>query len=98
MKMAAIKTVLAFVLGFAIIGAVVATLIAPGFVTWYNTPDEMSEAMCKCVPLVRTATSQLIRAQLFGIAGGGGAGLVLGTLFARSRAVKRRAQAPTPPA
>ncbi len=96
--MAMLKTLWSFALAGAIVGAVGATLIAPGFLTWYNTPGSAGQALCNCPELVRATSSQLIQAQLIGAAIGAGASLVVGVLVVRARKNKRKAPPAAPAA
>jgi hypothetical protein len=100
--MATVKTLWTFVLAGAILGAISATIIAPGFLTWYNTPGGMGQALCNCPELVHATTTQLIKAQLYGSAIGAIAFMVLGIIYVRARgrrAAKKAqvAQSQTPP-
>lgn len=93
--MAALKTILAFTVAGTLVGAVVASLIAPGFLTWYNTPgDATAQTMCACAPLVRSTAEQLIRGQLIGAGVGAAVFFIVGVLFVRGRALRRK-QAPS---
>src|SRR5690606_9704495 len=75
----------------AVLGAVGATLLAPGFLTWYNTPGGMGQALCNCPELVRTTAAQLVQAQLTGAGIGAAASLVLGIFFVRARRQRQQA-------
>lgn len=80
--MQAVKHWLTLAIAGAIAGVVIATLIAPGFIAWYNTPGGTAQALCNCVDIVRQTTAQLIRGQLIG-AGAGAAAFVLGAIVVR---------------
>ena len=88
MRTSAVKTVMLFLLSGAILGAVVASLIAPGLYAWAATPGETTQEIISRVSVIREATSMLMRAQAIGAGAGGLAGLVAGFLV--SRALARR--------
>jgi hypothetical protein len=89
--MTMMKTLLAFVLAGAIFGTAAATLIAPGFLTWYSSPGS-GQAMCSCSELVRDTAERLIRIQVIGAITGSLAFLIVGILVVRGR----RPAAPPP--
>ena len=99
-----LKTVLTFMLGGAFLGNVVATLVAPRFMSWYNSTPLASQTMCNLPQVVQDVTSQLIQAQFIGSGIGTVLFLVLGILVVRARTRKQQstpppaAPAPTPPA
>lgn len=67
MNVASLKTVGAFAAIGAIVGDVLATLIAPRFLTWYNTPGAGSiQTICNIEQMSQHIFSQLIQAQLVG--------------------------------
>jgi len=66
-NVASLKTVGAFAAIGAIVGDVLATLIAPRFLTWYNTPGAGSiQTICNIEQMSQHIFSQLIQAQLVG--------------------------------
>jgi hypothetical protein len=96
LNVASLKTVGVFALLGAVIGHALATLIAPGVLTWYNTPGASSgQAICDTQKMSHDIFSQLIRAQLIGAAVGAAVFVVLGILFVRYRS---RRFVPTSPA
>lgn len=86
MRTSAVKTVMLFLLSGAIVGAVVASLIAPGLYAWAATPGETTQEIISRVSVIREATSMLMKAQAIGAGIGSLAGLVTGVLLARSLA------------
>jgi hypothetical protein len=87
------KTVLLFMLGGALAGAVIATLLAPSFLVWYNTPGEgLVQSICNYPQMVRQTVRDMIRAQLIGVAAGAALGLGVGILV-RVRA-RRKVSSP----
>ncbi|HLT30204.1 MAG TPA: hypothetical protein VK013_09170 [Myxococcaceae bacterium] len=91
-----LKTVLLLLLSGVILGAVVASLIAPALYTWSHAPGAGTQEIVSRVEVIREATSMLLRAQTLGAGIGGLTGLIAGILFARSRSRReaRRLQAP----
>jgi hypothetical protein len=79
--MRTVKTLALLALAGAIAGAVVATLIAPGIISWYQTPGAATLAMCPCAETARQTTSQLIRSQLTGAAAGASLMLIIGIVY-----------------
>lgn len=84
MSTSAVKTVMLFLLSGAIVGAVVASLIAPGLYAWAATPGETTQEIISRVSVIREATSMLMKAQGIGAGAGALAGLIVGVLFSRS--------------
>ena len=79
MNLAAVKTVGAYAALGAIIGDVFATLIAPRFLTWYNTPGAGAvQTICDMKMMSETIFTQLIRAQAIGAGIGLGMGMAIG--------------------
>lgn len=78
------KRVVAFLLGGAILGDVVAVLSARAFLPWDNTPG-MGQALCNCPEVTKNTIDAMIRWQLIGAAVGAVAGLVVGVLVVRGR-------------
>ena len=98
--MAAARTLLLFTLTGALLGVAVASYIAPGLLTWYNTPSQ-GQAMCPCAETARDTANRLIQSQTIGGSIGAAAFFVLGILWVRSRkknAVAPPAAPPAPPA
>ena len=71
-------------LGF-VVGSVIASLIAPSFLSWYNTGADVN-AMCNCTTVAKATSSQLIRAQFTGGAIGAVLTTILGVILLRMRA------------
>jgi uncharacterized membrane protein YjgN (DUF898 family) len=94
-----LKTVLTFMLGGSLIGAVVASLVAPMVLAWWNSAPLANQTMCDLPSAIHETTSALIKAQLVGAGVGAVAFMVLGILFVRSRTRKQKAaeQPPTTP-
>ena len=83
----------------ALVGAIVASLLAPGFLTWYNTPGASTQSLCNCPELTREVTAQLLRAQLIGAAVGGIAfGIAALVLGRRKKPAPAAAPLDPPPA
>jgi hypothetical protein len=92
------KTVLYFALGFAALGWILASLLAPTFVKLFFSGVSSVQAMCNCQELIDQTTHQFLRIQGIGFVTGLAAGLVAGIVFARWRARKAKEQAPVPAA
>lgn len=89
--MAHLKRVLTFMLGGAIVGQVVATIVAPSFITWWNTPGVGApQAICDLPMIFHKSIHDLIAAQLIGAGVGAVIAMILG--IAVSRAAVRRAR------
>jgi hypothetical protein len=86
------KTVTIFVLGGALLGVVVASLIAPSALSWYSTPGGLPEgtqiqALVQIEEVIKYATGKLIRAQTIGGAIGAVIGLIGGIAVVRKKPV-----------
>lgn len=98
--MNAVKTVLVSMLIGALLGVVVASLIVPPLLSWYNdtgsiAPGKQVETLCNLPELIRYTSSRLIRGQLIGAGVGALLFLFPGLMTAR----RRRDTVPaTPPA
>lgn len=88
MRTRLLKTVLLLLLSGVILGAVVASLIAPALYTWSHSPGAGTQEIVSRVEVIREATSMLLRAQTLGAGVGGLAGLVVGFLMARATSRK----------
>ncbi|MHB8872105.1 MAG: hypothetical protein ACYC8T_00315 [Myxococcaceae bacterium] len=86
--MATLKKFLAYMLGGAILGAVVASLIGPGVISWYNSPGYAAPPGFDLAPFARHVTQTLIQAQLVGAGIGAMLLLVFGIAIHRSRGKK----------
>lgn len=93
---ATIKRFSAIALAGAIVGVIVASLIAPRFITWYNTPGSAQAAMCGCAQLAGEVTSRLLWSQFIGAISGAVLFIVVGVIVVRSR--KAKAAPPAAPA
>jgi len=92
--MAMLRVLLNFVVAGALLGGLVATLSAPRFLTWDNTPG-MGTALCNCADVTRQTAGKLINAQMTGCAVGAGLGLIAGIAFKVMR--RKKGEAPTAP-
>jgi len=95
--MVKLKTVLTFMLAGALLGNVVATLVAPSFMEWYNSTPLAKQTMCDLPQVVRDVTSQLIRTQFIGSGIGAVVFMVLGIVFLQARAKRQKAMPPPQP-
>jgi hypothetical protein len=75
-----VRRLFTFLLTGIVLGAVVASLFAPGYLVWYNTPGTGS-AMCNCTDVTRETASSMMRAQITGSAIGGALFLILGIVL-----------------
>lgn len=89
--MAVVKTLWTFTLFGAIVGAIVASFIAPSFISWYHTPGT-TQAMCSCSEIARATTESVVQAQLIGAAIGAGVSFIAGIFYARARSKKQKAK------
>lgn len=97
MNLATLKTVGVFAAVGAIIGDVLSTLIAPRFLTWYNTPGAGSiQTICNIEQMSQHIFDQLIRAQVVGSAIGAALFIAAGVVVVRRRSA--HAPAAPPPA
>lgn len=88
-----LRQVLNFVVGFALLGIIATSFIAPRAFAWYNAPAT-GKALCDCVDVTRQTAERLIDAQL----AGGGGGAVLGLIIGIAFAMRRSKAPPAPPA
>ena len=84
MRTRLLKTVLLLLLSGVIVGAIIASLIAPALYTWSHSPGAGTQEIVSRVEVIREATSMLLRAQTLGAGVGGLAGLIAGFLIARA--------------
>jgi hypothetical protein len=88
-NLATVKTLGVFAAVGAIIGNVLSTLIAPKFLTWYNTPGAGSiQTICNIEEMSRHIFGQLIQAQITGSAIGAAALIAVGVVVVRRRAAR----------
>ena len=91
------KRLSALALAGAIVGAIMASIISPRFITWYNTPGSAAAAMCQCAQLAGEVTSRLLWSQLAGAIGVALLFIVVGVIVIRARRNKDVVPAATPP-
>ena len=89
--MGTVRTVLVFMMIGAILGIVVASLVVPPVLAWYNAPGAIKpggsvETLCNLPDLIRYTSRRLILGQLIGAAIGALAFLFPGVVWARRRA------------
>jgi hypothetical protein len=85
-----VKNVLIFVLGGALLGIVIASLIVPPALSWYTAPGGLPQgaqiqALVQIPEVIKYSTGRLIRGQLIGAAIGAIIGLGLGIFLGRDR-------------
>jgi hypothetical protein len=84
------RTIALFVLVGFLLGVVVASIVVPPVLTWYNEPGKISpgkqvESVCNLPDVIRYATGHLIRGQLLGGTLGGVVFFVIGLAVERRR-------------
>lgn len=98
---AALKTLLTFVLAGAFGGLATASWLGPKWLEWDNTTRlQATQTMCNLPEVVRSITTELLGYQLTGTGVGAGTGLLLGIVLLVMRSKKHKAlQVPpaTPP-
>ncbi|WP_395853929.1 hypothetical protein [Cystobacter fuscus] len=98
---AALKTLLTFILAGAFGGLATASWLGPKWLEWDNTTRiQATQMMCNLPEVIRSVSAQLLGYQLTGTGVGAGIGLVLGIVFLVMRSKKQKApQVPpaTPP-
>jgi hypothetical protein len=81
-----VKTLLLFVLSGALLGVLVASLIAPGAYVWYESPGSgRSQELLVREDVIRATTDHLLHSQAIGAGVGALAFLVLGILLVRAQ-------------
>lgn len=78
--MGLLKRLLVYLMSGAVLGAIVASLIAPSFLISQNT-TRLTQTQCNCVDVTRDTAAALIQWQLVGSAIGATALLVLGIVL-----------------
>ncbi len=73
----------------AALGDIVTMLMAPSFVTWFQTPA-VGSALCNCADVSRDTAEALVRAQLIGTAVGALSLAVVGEVAWRLWDARRR--------
>jgi hypothetical protein len=91
--MNSLKTVLVFMMMGALLGVIVASLIVPPILSWYNEPGAIApgrtvETLCNLPDLIRYTSARLIRGQLIGAIAGALLFVVPGVMTARRRTVQ----------
>lgn len=81
----------------ALFGDIIAMLIAPAIIGWYNSTVDPS-AMCNCLSTARMGAAHVIQGQLIGSSAGTLLFLVFGAFISRHRRQKLKAQPPAAPA
>ncbi|MET0400818.1 MAG: hypothetical protein ABW123_00390 [Cystobacter sp.] len=101
---AALKTLLTFLLAGAFAGLATASWLGPKWLEWDNTTRlAATQTMCNLPEVVRSVTTELLAYQFTGTWIGAGSGLLLGLLFLVVRSRKQKlgpppvAPPPTPP-
>jgi hypothetical protein len=94
------KTATIFMLGGALLGIAIASLIVPPALAWYSSPGGLPQgaqiqAIVQISEVIRYTTSKLIQWQLVGAAIGAAAGLTAGVLYNNKKA-KPKSGAPLP--
>ena len=88
--MGTFRTVLVFMMFGAIVGAVVASLVVPPVLAWYNAPGAIKEGgsvetLCNLPDLIRYTSRRLLLGQGIGAGLGALAFLFPGVVWARRR-------------
>jgi hypothetical protein len=86
------KTALLWIFAGALVGVGGAALVAPGFLTWNNTPGQ-GQALCNCTEVTRSTANDIVHYQLIGAVAGAVVFLLLGLLILRALGRKH----PPPP-
>ncbi len=90
--MNSLKTVLVFMMMGALLGVVIASLIVPPILSWYNEPGAIApgrpiETLCNLPELIRYTSTRLLRGQLIGAIVGALLFMIPGIMTARRRTV-----------
>jgi hypothetical protein len=95
--MNSLKTVLVFMMTGALLGVVIASLIVPPILSWYNEPGAIApgriETLCNLPELIRYTSTRLIRGQIIGAAVGALLFMVPGVMTVRRRSARVEAPA-----
>lgn len=99
--MGVLKRISVWTLIGAVLGAVVATVVGPGMVAWYNAPGS-GTALCNCAEIIRSTADSLVHAQLIGAGAGAAVFLILSIVLSvrgrkKSPPAELSASAPTAP-
>lgn len=87
--MATFKKLLAVLFGGAIVGAVVASLLAPGLISRLTQPAALAPKGFDLSPFAKDVMGALLRAQLIGAGVGAALALLAGFLIVRGRSARR---------
>jgi glycerol uptake facilitator-like aquaporin len=93
-----IKRFAALALAGAIVGAILASIVSPRMIAWYNTPGSATAAMCQCAQLASEVTSRLLWSQFIGAVCGALLFVVVAVLVIRARRNKPAAPVASQPA
>ncbi len=94
--MGTFKKLLIYMLVGADLGAVAASFIAPGLISWYNDPGMAVTVNVNAATFAKKVTASLLEAQLVGAIIGAVVLLVLGIFLSRS-GTRKLATTVTPP-
>lgn len=90
--MAKLRTVLSAMVGGALVGILLVSLLGPKYIQWDTTAGGVA-AMCLCAETARSGADRLLSYQMTGCAVGAGLGVLAGVVFL----VLRRKQLPAAP-
>jgi hypothetical protein len=95
------KTIAILMLGGALVGVAVASLVVPPAMAWYTSPGGLPQgaqiqAIVQIPEVIRYATTHLIRGQVIGGAIGAALGLILGIFMSVGSPRPRRVAAVEP--
>lgn len=93
--MAQVRTLLSAMVGGALVGILLVSLIGPRYIQWDSTAGGVS-AMCLCGETARQGADRLISYQMTGCAVGALVGVLAGGVFLVLR--RKKLPAATPPA
>jgi len=91
--MAQFRAVLMFIVALAFLAVLLVSWAGPGYISWDNTPGSGTAAMCLCSTQALYGAQRMIAYQMYGAAGGGVLGLILGIVYVVAR---RKKLEPTP--
>jgi hypothetical protein len=94
--MRALKRILGWMLGGALLGLLIASFSVSHYLPWYNQPGQGEQTLCDMGTVTRRIAATIYHWQGIGAAVGAGVGLIIAVLLiVRARG---RASAQTPPA
>ena len=79
--MATLRLLLNFMVGGALLGVLMVSLVGPKYIAWDNTPGSGANAMCICSEVALQGAQRMISYQMTGCAVGAALGLGLGGLY-----------------